>query len=230
MEELFSEDPRSGDPIALIDDNVISASQSFAQIAAWLDIPRDQWPADIIQESNIDNVALHTESREKLLATITAQKLGLCVAIGSVKQSQANRDELIKLINKIGSTAQEDQRSLFGELSEISIPLFKGRDITNVTEPVCFKNKEFMKFLSDVGASSLAWSKYGKDLRDLPKAQRKQCIADSLGYGGAQGMIFTFRNVPVSSLTCLWAPGKYNDLPWMPLGLRRGYGKKVILT
>lgn len=230
LEELFAADPRSESPIALIDDNVVSGSQAFAQLATWLGIPREQWPQQLSHESNIDDAPLLKESRERLLTAISAGRLGLCVSIGSTKKSEINRRELVTLIERHSSQSADSQSSLFGHLSEIRLPLFVGRDIVAASPPAVLCKKAFVDFLGDVGQNVLAWAKHGKEFRDLTADQKKQCKRSSLGYENVKGLAMTFRNVPVSTLTCLWAPGKYKQLPWMPLGLRRGYGKRVILT
>ena len=229
LEELFAAEPRSESPIALIDDNLVSGSQAFAQIATWLDFPREQWPANLAHETNIDNAPLTLESRTKLMNAISTRQLGLCVAIGSLQNSRANREKLTQLIDHNSSKASEGQTALFN-MSGVDLPLFCGRDIISAMPNAALRDASFVEFLAKVGENVLAWARHGKALPDLNADQRKQCKRDGLGYDKAKGLTFTSRNVPVSTLTCLWAPGRFNNLPWMPLGLRRGYGKQVILT
>lgn len=230
LAELFAADPRSESLIALIDDNVVTASQAFSQLASWLGIPRDKWPVRLARETNIEDVPLPPESREKLLAAISTQRLGLCVAIGSTKISQPNRRELVALIHKSTQQVSDSQSGLFSSLHEFDLSLFVGREILAARTSEALKDAGFVDFLGDVGQSALAWVRHGKEFQELSSEQRKQCQKDRLGYDNVKGLTLTSRNVPVSTLTCLWAPGKYRQLPWMPLALRRGYGKQIILT
>lgn len=53
---------------------------------------------------------------------------------------------------------------------------------------------------------------------DRPEEVRKQRI---LGYGNRAFLTIFPYNTPTHTLTCLWAPGEYNGLPWTPLFPRR---------
>jgi deoxynucleoside triphosphate triphosphohydrolase SAMHD1 len=229
LEELLADDARAESPIALIDDNMVTGSQAFAQLASWYGIARERWPKALVGETNVDDAALNTESRAKLFKAISARRVGLCVSFGSAPMSLSYRKAFAELVEQDSSPLSGSEPGLFAGLGGTEMQLFVGRGI-GVATAAFLRDKGFVTHLAEVGKSLQAWLKFGTDLRELSPADRKTCAANSLGYDNAKGLTFTFRNAPVSTLTCLWAPGRFRGLPWMPLGIRRGYAKRLILS
>jgi hypothetical protein len=86
------------------------------------------------------------------------------------------------------------------------------------------------KFLDDVGTHVLAWVRHGKsNLFDLELTHGEACRRDALGYSGARGLACSPVNVPAGTVTALWCPGLYQGQPWIPLLMRRGYLKHLVL-
>jgi len=86
------------------------------------------------------------------------------------------------------------------------------------------------RFLSEVGTSLLAYCWYGEHDKNLLSAEKQdRCRANALGYDGARGLLATLINVPTSTLTPLWCPGLSKNAPWMPLVIRRGYIRHLVL-
>jgi hypothetical protein len=75
-------------------------------------------------------------------------------------------------------------------------------------------------FLFDVGKQVLSRSR---------GASPEEAAADALGYGGAGSMVVTPFNAPSHAITAFWCPGIFNGLPWVPLFLRRGYRKHLVI-
>jgi HD superfamily phosphohydrolase len=81
---------------------------------------------------------------------------------------------------------------------------------------------EMKNFLQDVGKHVLQHCSADKP----PLESFKD---DALGYGGAASLMATPFNVPSHTITAIWCPGKYKSLPWIPLLLRRGYRKHLVI-
>jgi hypothetical protein len=56
------------------------------------------------------------------------------------------------------------------------------------------------------------------------------CRMNALGFGNHGGITVTNVNVPASTVTALWQPGRYQGRPWIPLFLRRGRYAELILA
>jgi len=81
---------------------------------------------------------------------------------------------------------------------------------------------ELKGFLEDVGMHALQHC-------SVEKPPLESFRVDALGYGGAASLMVTPFNVPSHTITAIWCPGKYTSLPWVPLLLRRGYRKHLII-
>lgn len=192
--------------IFLVDDNIGSGSQASAQFRSWFGIPREKWPVDQQGEQGIEQTSLDPEER----SVLCENQIGIGVCFGN----HAAEDHLRQL------------------LQELSIANFVGVHVGRQLDPQLGKlSKELFEFLGGVGTAVLAYSRFGsEDVETLNKEQRKSCERDAVGYGGGQWLLATPFNVPTSTYTALWCPGIYRGKPWVPLLIRRGYLKKLIVT
>jgi HD superfamily phosphohydrolase len=83
-------------------------------------------------------------------------------------------------------------------------------------------SSEMKRFLEDVGMHVLQHCS-----AENPPLETFR--ADALGYGGAASLMVTPFNVPSHTITAIWCPGKYRSLPWVPLLIRRGYRKHLVI-
>lgn len=195
------------DAVFLVDDNIGSGSQAAAQFQAWLGVPREQWPEDQQNEQGIAQTPLAPAEQEVL----RNRKVGIGICFGN-------------------QAAEDGVRHL---LRGLSVSNFTGIHIGQQWEhrqPTL--SKELSNFLHAVGTDVLAYSHFSKrnGIAELNEAQRSNCMRDALGYGGAGWLLATPFNVPTSTFTALWCPGLYKGKPWIPLLIRRGYLKKLIIT
>jgi hypothetical protein len=86
-------------------------------------------------------------------------------------------------------------------------------------------------FLDNVGYQLLR--RIGHPEKDptvaLPAEREAELRANASGYGGHGSVMTTETGAPTHSLTALWCPGVYNGEPWLPIFLRRGYRKHLVL-
>lgn len=59
-------------------------------------------------------------------------------------------------------------------------------------------------------------------------AKREECERDALGYDGRTGFIISLFNVPTCCPPALWCPGTIQNIPWVPLFIRRGYQDRAV--
>ena len=79
---------------------------------------------------------------------------------------------------------------------------------------------ELKDFLSLVG-SELISSDRG--------CTRSEARTDSLGYGNVEGLFCSLLNAPTSLITCFWHPGIFRGYPWVPLVIRRGFERRLVI-
>jgi len=191
------------DIIVLCDDNMISGSQAEAQLRMWWGISKDKWPAELRGETNI---YAHSLNKNKL----NNINLNIAVCIGTKVAAERIRGVLRSFgVNKVGQVTYGE------EFAHTSTTL----------------SKKMKSFLREVGIDILKFS------RGVPEGRKysdkhllEKCKNDALGYDNQIGLSVTAINVPVSTITAFWCPGMYNDRPWMPLFLRRGYFDKLVLS
>ena len=204
IRDVFSE-AQPGDCLILCDDNVTSGSQAFCQFLAWMGIPESDWTEEQRSEKGIERTPLDGRD-QKLLKKLD---LWLVTAAGNGKASGF----------------------LAAELNKIGITRFRG---VHYGMEISSSNEDFdglETFLIDVGTSLMISNRHpGKSKKDLTSAALKACRADAMGYSGAKGLFCTPFNVPVGTLTALWAPGVHNGEPWLPLLIRRGYIDRLVLA
>lgn len=196
---------KPGDRLVLCDDNVTSGSQAICQLLAWMGVSESKWTKEQQREKGIERKPLDARDKELFLQ----MDLWLVTAAGTSRAS----DYLAREVPKIGI-------SRFGGIHydmEIGVT---DADLSLV-EP----------FLKKVGTSLMIWNRFpGKAAAQLARKDLNACRDDALGYSSARGLFCTPFNVPVGTLTPLWAPGIHEGEPWMPLLIRRGYVENLVLA
>lgn len=197
------------DSIFLCDDNVSSGSQSLAQFYRWSGKPRSAWPEDMRAETGIEDVALR-ENDAELLSKL---KLGIVVC---VQGQDANRN-LKTGLEGLG----------IGEF----LGIFSGENLASSAARFELMSDDLKDYLGEVGLSVLKHARRKEVSHEENEiALENACKRDSLGYSGAKGLLVTMFNVPTSTLPALWCPGLVHGDPWMPLFLRRGYLKHLVVA
>jgi hypothetical protein len=190
IRDAFSE-AKPGDCLILCDDNVTSGSQALCQFLAWMAIPEDKWTNDQRSEKGIERTPLDSRDRKLL----TELDLWLVTAVGTRKAADL----------------------LASELPKIGITRFKGvhygMEISNSNHDL----DALESFLTEVGTSLMISIRHpGKSKKDLSAKAISACRADAGGYGGAKGLFCTASNVPVGTITALWASSTMSRS--MPVG------------
>lgn len=80
-------------------------------------------------------------------------------------------------------------------------------------------------FLSEVGERLLTGIRKATEPTAIAAAKN-----DSLGYSGTASVVLTQFNVPSNVITAFWCTGMSGEVPWVPLFLRRGYLKHLVLS
>lgn len=200
---------KPGETLILCDDNVSSGSQALAQFLRWFDKPRDEWPEELQGEAGIDDVPLSKNDQERL------------------KQLQIGISVCVK-----GGDAEERLQTAFRDLGvDNFLGITSGETLTSMTAKFESLSPELQKTLKSVGQNVLMHARQ-KDPYWTEREEKltQSCEDDALGYGGLKGLFATPFNVPTSTIPALWCPGVVNGEPWMPLFIRRGYLKHLVVA
>lgn len=81
---------------------------------------------------------------------------------------------------------------------------------------------ELKAFLQDVGIALLRGL--------VPGATNEELAKDALGYGNMATVMTTPTGAPSHTITALWCPGVFEGQAWVPLFLRRGYRKALVIA
>jgi hypothetical protein len=200
LRSALAQDPSR--PLVLVDDNVASATQARAQFLTWLDIPREQWPAQMQGEENVYETRLSADEIEAFKGREVT--IAVCAALPTSEETLRTALEGHGFVNFAG--------------------LRFGHDLASYAW-----SDDLMVFLTAVGRSLLPWSSFGKTEAELDDEEREFCSQMAFGYANAGGLTATSSNVPSSTITALWSPGLYLGSPWMPLLIRQKRLKSLIL-
>ncbi len=190
-------------PLVLVDDNLSSGTQARAQFLAWLGIPRHDWPEALRNERKIIETPLQGDEGERF----RSRPVHLLSYVGR----KAAGPELAELLNKHGMRR------------------FGGLRVVQELEAARAWPPELRSFLTEVGLRLMAWTTYGKIPEDLTPSELEDCNGRSFGYGNFGALLTTDDNVPTSTVTALWCPGLVQGRPWMPLLLRKGKLRHLIV-
>jgi hypothetical protein len=193
--------------LVLCDDNVSSGIQSEAQFLSWFGIEKEKWPKETQRERNVGTSALTHAHQVKL------RSLRVATAVCS-------------------GTANADRR-LRHRASVLGIENFLGVQCKVETAPEAAALSPALElFLRQTGSDVLAFCRHASStgVNGLSPAQQEDCLADALGFGNARGLLATIFNVPTSTLTALWCPGVSRKQAWVPLLMRRGYLRHLVLA
>lgn len=117
---------------------------------------------------------------------------------------------------KVGKVRVE---SVAGKLGFHDFGMRFSKDLEDVRPTI---SHELSEFLKDVGKQLLE-SKKGGSL------DAEWIAENAMGYGNHASFMTTTSSAPTHTVTALWHPGKFNGEPWIPLLLRRGYRKHLVL-
>jgi hypothetical protein len=195
-----------GDDVIFCDDNVTSGSQTICQFMAWLGVPEDQWTEEQRQEQGIERAVLSKHAQARL------------------------KGMRITIVSAIGT--KPGQQNLRDRLPTLGLGLFQGLFFgVPATEKPGDLKKDVGDFLADVGRHVLAWARHKEiNYGALSPEHSKACEKDALGYSGARTLMCTPMSVPAGTVTAFWCPGIFHGEPWIPLLIRRGYLKHLVLA
>lgn len=189
-----------GRPILFVDDQFGTGGQAEAQVRFWSGQTRSEWPPEIRDEQNIDLTEILPDLRELMM---TSSSLVLGFAFGT----------------KAGKTRIEKAAADVG-FANLSVRFSK--ELESRTSSL---SDDMKSFLEDVGVQVLSHVRTRDGKVDLDGCRR-----DALGYSGTASVVLTQNNVPSHVITALWCPGIFNKKAWIPLFLRRGYRKHLVLS
>jgi hypothetical protein len=201
LTELEQELAQSSDVcVVFLDDQFATGGQAHAQILQWAGLGRDQWPEEIRGEQNIDQSVLGPKSAEFFSTGHVTLAFVFGTATGKKRICDAAR--------RIGFNGVDVEYA--NELSRESLKI----------------DDDLRTFLSDVGFELLKKVRFGNS---APTPEQENALRrDALGYGGYCSVIATPFGSPSHTITALWCPGTFQDQPWVPLFLRRGYRKHLV--
>jgi HD superfamily phosphohydrolase len=202
-QDALAESKRRGEPILLIDDNAVSGVQSAAQLYSFSPRPKPEWPKELQYEKHLFG-ALSAEEWHTLCSTTFA----IVVAVGA----DGAKERLQRTSAALG--IGKFQGLFYGQKVGAGLPW--AADVAG--------------FLQGVGRDLMAQHEFGMNYKDVDIDARKYCDSHCFGYGNHGGVTVTHVNVPSSTVTALWQPGRYNGRPWIPLFLRRGRFSELVLA
>lgn len=145
----------------------------------------------------------NTALTDRTRSALTTNKVTLAFLFGT----NEGQERIERVARKIG-------------FSSLSVVFNKSLRSESVSLP-----PQLEAFLSKVGESLLT---------GIRKATEPQAISaakiDALGYSGTASVILTQFNVPSNVITAFWCTGLFGDVPWVPLFIRRGYLKHIVLS
>lgn len=198
----ITEAPREIDaPIIFIDDNCVSATQARAQLMNLAGRGVETWPQECKGEENLFP-PLAAEAWEAL----RQRRIVFVVCAGA----NSARDRLQECATALG----------------VSHPIEFYFD--TAVEPDSTWDEDIRAFLANVGRSVLEWTRS----RSKQPSQEDKIFSEThaFGYGNTGGLLATNTNVPASTVTALWCPGVYKGAAWMPLLIRQGKLRHLVLS
>lgn len=192
------------DPIVVfVDDNAASGVQSAAQLYAFAGEPPAKWPDELRRETNI-YPALPADQWEEL----KHRRLAIVVAAGAKPA-----------VTRLGQVAKDIKLERF-------LGLFYGTEIGGgLVWP-----EDLEEHLRLIGRDLIAQHEFRRPFAELSDRNEVGfCESRAFGYGVGREVLATWVNVPSSTVTALWQPGRFQGRPWVPLLLRRGRFSELVL-
>lgn len=187
--------------VVFVDDQFATGGQAEAQLRQWSGMSRDLWPERLQGEQNIEVSALRPSTRRHF-------EKG-SIALAFVFGTDAGKARIENVARELGFDGL--QASFHN-----SLPSRR----PHMSEPM-------RRFLTEVGTELLKRVRYGNAV--VTPEHMAALRSDALGYGGEASVIMTLFNAPSHAITALWCPGVFAGQPWLPLFLRRGYRKHLVL-
>jgi len=188
--------------VVFLDDQFATGGQAHAQLLHWAGLPREEWPASIRTERNIDI----GRAGDSTLAFLKKGKVRLAFVHGTA----AGKARIASAASDLGFS---DLAAIYDE----EIP----------PRPAGL-SADLKDHLAKVGYQLLRGVRHG-DASTLDAEQEGALRGDVLGYGNVGTVMVTASSAPSHALTALWCPGVHDGQPWIPLFLRRGYRKDLVL-
>lgn len=185
--------------VVFLDDQFATGSQAEAQLRQWAGQSRDQWPIEIRGEQNIDL----SRSGPSFRASLANGHVSLVFAFGT----------------EGGKTRIE------GAAAQLGFVGVKVRYHWKLEPKTGQMTANLEPFLREVGESVLRFCREPEGAAEASETAKR----DALGYGNTASVLVTPNNVPSHVITALWCPGIYKGQPWLPLFLRRGYRRHLVL-
>ncbi len=186
--------------VVFVDDQFATGGQAHAQILQWSGKDRDQWPGDIRGEQNIDHSTLGPNS----VSCFTNNPVILAFAFGT----EGGKERILDASASVGYNCLQVRYA-----TELN---FESPEI----------DEDLKDYLAEVGFELLKRIRFA----DAPvdSLQEASIRKDALGYGGYGSVMVTPFGAPSHTITALWCPGIFQEQPWVPLFLRRGYRKHLV--
>jgi HD superfamily phosphohydrolase len=195
----------NGNPPAclmFVDDQFATGGQAHGQLLHWGGKQRDEWPVEIRDERNIDQSPLGPKTKEFL-------KRGK-IRLAFLQGTETGKLRIEKVASELG-------------FADLKVEY----DTELLAEPAGLSDA-LKEFLRKVGYQLLKSVRYGED--DLiDETQQTALHGDELGYGNIGSVMVTPSSAPSHTITALWCPGTFERQPWIPIFLRRGYRKHLVL-
>lgn len=200
LEERLARGPASC--VVFVDDQFATGGQAHAQLLHWSGKPQAEWPAEIRAERNIDFSRPGERTSEHLKHRMVRLMFLHGTAAGQARVAEVARAE-----------GFADLLALYDQEIPASGP--------NLSQ-------ELTSFLAETGYGLLRELRHA-GLPDLDGAQEASLRGDALGYGNVGTVMVTTTSAPSHALTALWCPGIIQGQAWIPLFLRRGYRRNLVL-
>ena len=188
--------------VVLVDDLIVSGSQSCNQLQAWMGIPAEERSDP--KEVNISSRPLSEDRRESL----KTRPVRLIVARASSEGMDATRE----CARGLGMT----------KFDVVAGDLLNGTSVSSHRP-----SSELMDYLRACG-TALLMSARQAGVGPAPKVESAR--EDALGYGGRTAYLVGPFNVPTACPAAFWCPGIVAEQYWMPLFIRRGYEKLAMVA
>ncbi len=210
---------KDGDEIVFFDDNIASGSQLTKQFRIWA--------SEIAPKESSANYWSKPLTKASL-GKLKSRKLLFAFAVGNDSGEVNGVQRAAKELSELGFQVSADSIRFHYSLLEVS----------GKKDSAFAIGDDLRGFLRTVGVGVRRCRPNGDLLSPSVEVFESECQRKALGYDNLEGLLVTAFNVPSSTYTALWCPGRYSpdpdspdwQLPWRPLFLRSGEISNVILA